>query len=93
MGKIQSLADYFHINKSDLIEEHTNSLNYPKIVDYYNLLNDLGKHEAEKRVQELTYLPKYASGQLLNAAHERTDITITDEMKQHDDNIMNDDNF
>lgn len=22
MGKIQALADYFHINKSDLIEEH-----------------------------------------------------------------------
>lgn len=23
MGKVQALADYFHINKSDLIDEHT----------------------------------------------------------------------
>ncbi len=28
---------------------------------------------------------------LPNAAHERTDIEITDEMRQHDDDIMNDD--
>lgn len=30
---------------------------------------------------------------LLNAAHERTDIEVTDEMRQHDDDIMNDENF
>lgn len=29
--------------------------------------------------------------QELNAAHERTDIEVTDEMRQHDDDIMNDD--
>lgn len=29
--------------------------------------------------------------QLLAAAHERTDIEVTDEMKKHDDDIMNDD--
>lgn len=28
---------------------------------------------------------------LLNAAHERTDIEVTDEMRKHDDDIMNDD--
>ena len=27
------------------------------------------------------------------AAHERTDIAVTDEMRRHDDNIMDDDNF
>lgn len=30
---------------------------------------------------------------LLNAAHERTDIPVTEEMKQADDDIMNDENF
>lgn len=30
-----------------------------KIIQYYNRLNDLGKHEAEKRVEELTFLPQY----------------------------------
>lgn len=29
----------------------------------------------------------------LNAAHERTDIEVTDEMKKHDEDIMDDDNF
>lgn len=29
----------------------------------------------------------------VNAAHERTDINITEEMQKHDDDIMDDDNF
>lgn len=29
----------------------------------------------------------------ISAAHERTDIAVTDEMRQHDDNIMDDENF
>jgi len=30
---------------------------------------------------------------LLNAAHKRTDIEVTDEMRKHDDDIMDDENF
>jgi repressor LexA len=30
---------------------------------------------------------------MVNAAHERTDIEVTDEMRKHDDDIMDDDNF
>lgn len=30
---------------------------------------------------------------VLNAAHERTDIPVTEEMRQADDDIMNDENF
>lgn len=33
----------------------------------------------------------YTSHTELNAAHERTDIEVTDEMRKHDDDIMNDD--
>lgn len=29
----------------------------------------------------------------LNAAHERTDVKVTDDMKKHDDDIMDDDDF
>ena len=29
----------------------------------------------------------------VQAAHERTEIDVTDEMRQHDDDIMNDENF
>lgn len=39
----------------------------PKIMQYYNQLNDIGKHEAEKRVEELTYIPQYTHE--LKAAH------------------------
>jgi transcriptional regulator with XRE-family HTH domain len=30
---------------------------------------------------------------MVNAAHERTDIEVTDEMRKHDDDIMDDENF
>lgn len=33
------------------------------------------------------------SGSLLDAAHARTDIEVTEEMNQHDDDIMDDENF
>lgn len=38
-----------------------------KIMRYYNQLNDMGKHEAEKRVAELTHLPQYTLE--IKAAH------------------------
>lgn len=40
------------------------------------------RHEKERLAQHL-----------LKAAHERTDIEVTDEMRQHDDDIMDEDNF
>lgn len=33
--------------------------NVPEIITYYDLLNDVGKHEATKRVIELTEIPRY----------------------------------
>ena len=39
----------------------------PKIMKYFNSLNDLGRHEAEKRVEELTYIPQYTL--TVQAAH------------------------
>lgn len=40
----------------------------PKIIQYYDQLNDVGKHEAEKRVEELTFLPQYTTLEV-KAAH------------------------
>lgn len=34
---------------------------FPKIMQYYNLLNDTGKDVATERVKELTYIPNYTS--------------------------------
>ena len=80
-------------NSKDYTKEDT-----PKIIQYYEKLNDIGKHEATKRVEELTYIPQYVTENAedylkVNAAHTRTDIDITEEMIKHDDDIMDDDDF
>lgn len=92
MGKVQALADYFHINKSDLIEEKKQDDETPAILQYYNVLNDIGKKEATKRVEELTYIPLYNQDtNLLDAAHSLKNATS--EENANDDDIMNDENF
>ena len=65
----------------------------PRIMKYYDMLNDIGKHEATKRVEELTYLPRYVSkrSDYVNAAHSIEDAT--DEDKRFDEDIMNDETF
>lgn len=45
------------VGKSDIMEIPTQKI--PKIMQYYDQLNDIGKYEAEKRVEELTNLPQY----------------------------------
>lgn len=74
-------------------EHKTSKIEAPLIMQYYDMLNDIGKREATKRVEELTNLPRYASKHLdyVNAAHQIEDAT--DEDKQFDEDIMNDENF
>lgn len=80
------------------IEEH-------HIVEKYRILDTHGKEmvdftldkEYERCAELKTQRPdiskqRYAMSEL-NAAHERTDIKITNEMKQYDDDIMDDDDF
>ena len=62
-------------------------------MDYYNQLNDFGKKEATKRVEELTHFSQYTESQILNAAHERTDIDIPTDIDTSDNDIMDDENF
>ena len=61
IDKIELMANYFGIEKSDLIEDKAPATPspLPPIIDFYNQLNDAGKAEATKRVEELTFLPKY----------------------------------
>ena len=88
IDKIELMANYFGISKSDLVEEHVAKKDEPSILSYYNSLNDMGKQEATKRVKELTYIPQYtARGPLLNAAHEIEGSS--DEDKQHDEELLN----
>lgn len=94
MDKVQMLADYFGIEKSDLLEE---KIATP--MDYLDTatLKQLNRTNIDK--------VNVYSRNLLNiqnmednsfdviAAHERTDTNITNEMIEHDNDIMDDDNF
>ena len=63
-GKMASILDVnplwlmgFDVSMENSTPEDSN---IPKIMRYFNSLNDIGKHEAEKRVEELTYIPQYS---------------------------------
>jgi transcriptional regulator with XRE-family HTH domain len=74
--------------------EATQNSTPPKILQYYDVLNDIGKHEATKRVAELTEIPRYVAANdfnYVNAAHAIDGAT--DEDKQFDEDIMDDENF
>ncbi len=75
--KLKELSILFNTDMNEIAncdltknKEHIvikDSKDFPKIINYYNQLNETGKSEATKRVQELTYLPQY------------TDVSITNE--------------
>ena len=71
---------------SDTIED----LSKKRLITYYEALNSEGKVKLLERAEELTYIPKYQKQEeeVLEAAHERTDIKVTDEMIKHDDELM-----
>ena len=63
----------------------------------YDQLTVFGQDKAIEQVELLTKIPEYQKKKsqdhtlILKAAHERTDIEITDEMRKHDSDIMEDD--
>lgn len=67
----------------------------PKIMQYYDQLNDIGKHEATKRVMELTEVPRYLKKDTnyVNAAHADNYMDAPEELRQLEEDIMDDENF
>lgn len=66
----------------------------PKIIQYYEMLNDIGKHEATKRVEELTYIPQYTketNEDYLEVNAASPDKNSTSEERIAGDTIMTDD--
>lgn len=99
---VEAIAMALNVNPSWVVGKSDDmelpSQRVPKIMEYYDILNDTGKHEATKRVEELTYIPQYVKENTedyleVNAAHARTDIVVTEEMEKHDDDIMDDEDF
>lgn len=82
-----TLSEYKHIKKYRALDTHGK-----KMVDF--TLNE--EWERSKNLaQESSNKNKHSTPKhlLLNAAHERTDIEITEEMLQYDEDIMDDENF
>lgn len=59
---------------------------------YINLM-EINRKKVDDYTKQLLSIQKMERDAALAAAHERTDIEITDEMRKHDDDIMDDDNF
>lgn len=79
-----------------------------KVNEYIEDLAASGRYEIDRnkkydfilypgvpRVSEdvVEYNPKSIKDEMLSAAHEREDIKVSDEMREHDDKIMDDENF
>lgn len=65
----------------------------PKIMQYYDQLNDIGKHEATKRVEELTLVPRYVKEDTpdylaVQAAHNDAETTDEELEKMERDSIL-----
>ena len=58
-------------------QEESSEKSLPRIMQYYELLNDTGKLEATKRVEELTQLPQY----IKNASETRNSPSETHKNK------------
>ena len=67
----------------------------PKIMQYYEKLNDIGKHKATEQVKLLTEVPRYLreDTNYVNAAHADDYMSAPDELKRLEEDIMDDENF
>lgn len=60
------------------------------IKKYLQLL-EINRKKADKYINQLLSIQNMENDLMVQAAHERTDIEVTEEIKKHDDDIMNDD--
>lgn len=69
------------------------SISFKVTIEEYNSFMDDSQEFFKNRIQKLysniSLFPQKSKDIILNAAHERTDIEVTDEMRKHDDDIMN----
>lgn len=102
MDKVDALAKYFGINRSNLIEERkTNALissfiqcqakDEETLVLSYRDLNNINKKKSVVYIKNLLSTQRMEDE--LRAAHTRTDIEATPEGKQSDLDIMKDDSL
>ena len=102
MDKVDALAKYFGINRSDLIEERKNNTSISSFIqcqtkDEQTLVLSYRELNNTNKKKSVTYTKNLLSTQRMEnellAAHQRTDIEATPEGIQNDLDIMNDDNL
>lgn len=82
--------------ESELTKKLFNDIHFEQLAASYVLLNTSNKHKVVNYTEKLLDIQSMEDDKPhpeLQAAHERTDIEVTDEMRKHDDDIMNDDDF
>lgn len=75
------------------VEFVPNSKSEEHLLAYYRKLNEYGKKKLLDNMEDLLEIEKYTSVPVLNAAHERTDIDISEYEDTADNDIMDDENF
>ena len=65
----------------------------PKFISTYEVLSPENQKKVLQYSENLLNNQQLEEELIAQAAHERTDIKVTDEMKKHDDDIMDDDDF
>lgn len=102
MDKVDALAKYFGINRSDLIEERKNNTSISSFIqcqtkDEETLVLSYRELNNTNKKKSVTYTKNLLSTQRMEnellAAHQRTDIEVTPEGIRNDLDIMNDDNL
>lgn len=106
-AKVGEIADALGVDVNFLFQDEMKELHeynatpdeFEKIIKKYRALNDHGREvvdfvlESEYQNSLKTAAVCESNIYVLNAAHERTDVEVTEEMKQHDEDIMDDENF
>lgn len=94
---VSRIAKYLQTSEKYLMgweEEPEKSVNDSLLImEYYEMLNDMGKREATKRVGELTSLLQYVKEDTsyVDAAH--AIVGASEEDRQFDEDLMDDENF
>lgn len=71
----------------DIIEKYRELDAHGKEMVDFTLEKEFERSTAESKIVPISPVPG------IKAAHERTDIDVTDEMRKHDDDIMSNENF
>ena len=66
---------------------------HKELLDIYEKLSSPNQKRVFTYSKNLLMNQQMEEDLTVQAAHERTDIEVTDEMRQHDDDIMDDENF